>query len=157
MVRHLSRREINACQDPHDWNSWDHYQTIHETRLSEHPFVVSFRDTLAFGTDSEGAIYLDGVVHCQKNVLLRVTKKFDCRYFGSTRRVRCHTYVYVAWLSGEHPLLKYHNLHENKDEYHHRIYDPATGVEVFHEVLERYQFPIFTKVLDELQTLTEDL
>ena len=26
---------------PHDWNSWDHYRTIHEIRLSEHPFVVS--------------------------------------------------------------------------------------------------------------------
>ena len=157
MVRHLSRREINARQDPHGWNSWDHYQTIHENRLSEHPFVVSFRDTLAFDTDSEGDIYLAGNVHCQKDVLLRVRKEFDSRYFGRTLRVRCHTYAYIAWLPGEHPLLKYHNIHEDRDEYHHRIYDPATGDEVSHDVLERYEFPIFTKVLDDLQTLTEDL
>ena len=157
MVRHLSRREINARQDPHGWNSWDHYQTIHENRLSEHPFVVSFRDTLAFDTDSAGDIYLDGVVHCQKDVRLRVTKKFDSRYSGRTRQVRCHTYAYIAWLPGEHLLLKYHNTHADKDEYHRRIYNPATGAEVSHKVLERCQFPIFTEVLDELQTLTQDL
>ena len=54
-------------------------------------------------------------------------------------------------------MLKYHNVHRNRDEYHHRIYDPPTGEEVFHETLERYQFPVFTEVLDELQALTQDL
>ena len=63
----------------------------------------------------------------------------------------------MAWLPGEHLLLKYHNLHRDRDEYHHRIYDPRTGEEVFHETLERYQFPVMTEVLDELQTLTADL
>ena len=54
-------------------------------------------------------------------------------------------------------LLKYHNLHQDPNEYHHRIYDPATGIEVFHEVLQRYQFPTFTEVLDELQIIAEGL
>ena len=100
---------------------------------------------------------LRGTVQCQNNVLLDVVKWFDTRYSGSTMRVRCHTYVYIGWLQGEHLLLKYHNVHSNRDEYHHRIYDPSTGDEVFHEVIERYQFPLFTEVLDELQTLTQGL
>ena len=158
MVFHLpSAAQIAPRKDPHDWNSWDHYQTIHENRLSEHPFVVSFLDTLAFTDASEGAISLRGYVHCQKDVLLRVRKEFESRYFGQTLRVRCYTYAYIAWLPGEHLLLKYHNIHEDGDEYHHRIYDPDTGIELHHEVLERYQFPVFTEVLDELEALTQDL
>ncbi len=98
-----------------------------------------------------------GQVRCCKTVVLAVEKWFDTQYFGNTLRVRCHTYTYVAWLPGEHLLLKYHNLHEDRDEYHHRVYDPATGVEIFHEVLQRYQFPIFTEVLDELQIIAEGL
>ena len=54
-------------------------------------------------------------------------------------------------------LLKYHNLHKDRDEYHHRIYDPTTGEEVLHEVLERYQFPVFSEVMDELEYLSRDL
>ena len=100
---------------------------------------------------------LRGTVQCQNNVLLDVVKWFDTRYSGSTMRVRRHTYVYIGWLQGEHLLFKYHNVHSNRDEYHHRIYDPSTGDEVFHEVIERYQFPLFTEVLDELQTLTQGL
>jgi hypothetical protein len=58
---------------------------------------------------------------------------------------------------GQHLLLKYHNLHTDRNEYHHRIYNPVTGEELHHEVLERHQFPTFTEVLDELQTLTQKL
>lgn len=151
----LHRSSLPYQRDPHDWNTWDHYLTIHESRLSQHPFVVS--DTLAFTNEGEGVILLRGAVQCQKNVLLDVGKWFETRFSGNNLRIRCHTYVYIGWLRGEHLLLKYHNIHRDRDEYHHRIYDPATGVEVFHEVLERYQFPLFTEVLDELQTLTQDL
>ena len=155
MVLDLSRSQIAPRNDPHDWNSWDHYLTIHENLLREHPFVVS--DTLAFTNVAEDVISLRGTVQCQKNALLEVEKWFETRYSGHTLRVRCHTYVYIGWLEGEHLLLKYHNVHRNQDEYHHRIYDPSTGTEVFHEVLERYQFPVFTEVVDELQALTRDL
>ena len=157
MVLRLSRREIAPRQDPHDWNSWHHYQSIHEIRLSEHPFVLSFQDTLAFTDEGEGSLALQGIVHCRNNALLEVEKWYETRYFGRTLRVRCYSYRYIAWLPGEHLLLKYHNVHEDRDEYHHRIYDPASGVELFHETLERYQFPIFTEVLDELEILTRDL
>ncbi len=157
MVFHLSRREIDARQDRHGWNSWDHYRTIHEIRLSEHPFVVSFQDTLVFSNEGKGDISLIGRVYCHKDAILEVEKWFDTSYFGNTLRVKCYSYRYIAWLPGEHLLLKYHNIHEDEDEYHHRIYDPATGEEVYHEVLERYQFPLFTEVLDELQAMTQDL
>ena len=155
MVFQLSRGQIAPRKDPHDWNSWDHYRTIHENRLREHPFVVS--DTVTFTDEGEGVISQKGFVHCQKDVILEVEKWFESRYFGRTLRVRCHTYVYIGWLRGEHLLLKYHNVHRDRNEYHHRICDPTTGDEVFHEVLERHQFPIFTEVLDELQTLAQDL
>ena len=115
----------------------------------------AFRE--AIGSDDEGSIYLRGNVYCRKAVLLRVGKEFETRYSGNTLRVRCHTYAYIAWRPGENLLLKYHNLHRDDDAYHHRIYDPATGKELLHETLERYQFPIFTEVLDELEILTQDL
>ena len=157
MVRHLSRRQIPPRQDPHDWNSWDHYQSIHESRLSQHPFVVSFRDTLGFRHGADGDIALTGQIHCRQNVVLEVSKWFDARYFGRTLRVRCHTYAYIAWLPGEHLLLKYHNLHRDRSEYIHRIYNPATGDEVLYEELQRYQFPTFPEVLDELEYLAAGL
>ena len=155
MVFSLSRRQIAPRQDPHDWNSWDHYQTIHESRLSQHPFVVS--DTLAFTDEGEGVILQSGIVQCLKNVMVEVEKWFETRYFGNTLRVRCHTYTYIGWLPGEHLLLKYHNLHADPDDYIHRVYDPDTGKQILYERLERYQFPTFAEVLDELEYLAQSL
>ena len=155
MVFRLSRSQIAPRKDPHDWNSWDHYLTIHEVRLSDHPFVVS--DTLAFTEEGRGVILQSGIVDCQKSVRLEVEKWFESRYFGQTLRVRCRIYRYIAWALGGHLLLKYHNLHRDSNEYHHRVYDPATGDEVFHEVLDRYQFPTLTEVLDELELISQDL
>ncbi len=75
--------------------------------------------------------------------MLEVDKWFEARYFGSTLRVRCHTYTYIGWLPGEHLLLKYHNVHRDRGDYIHRVYDPATGKQILYERLERYQFPTF--------------
>ena len=58
---------------------------------------------------------------------------------------------------GEHLLLKYHNLHQDPNEYIHRVYDPVSGDEVFYEILERYQFPTLPEVLDELEIIAQDL
>ena len=157
MVRGLSRASLDAQKDPHDWNSWDHYRTIHDARLSQHPFIADEPDTLSFEHRAGDVIYLTGRVYCRKNVVLQVEKRFETRWSGNVLRVRCHSYAYVAWVPGQHLLLKYHNLHRDHDEYHHRIYDPVTGEEIFHEILERRQFPTFSEVLDELQLLTEDL
>ena len=55
------------------------------------------------------------------------------------------------------PLIKYHNLHRNPDEYVHRVYNPSTGKQILYETLQRYQFPTFSEVLDELEYLAESL
>ena len=107
--------------------------------------------------EDERVLSLRGTVHCQQDVQLLVTKIFDVRYFGDILRVRCHTYRYVGWLPGERLLLKYHNLHRDRNEYVHRVYDPATGEQILYEPLLRYQFPTFPEVLDELEYLAESL
>ena len=155
MVFSLSRSQIAPRKDPHDWNSWDHYRTIQDIRLSEHTFAV--KDTLAFSEVAEGELLLRGFVTCQKSVVLEVEKWFDIQYFGNTPRVRCHTYVYIGWLRREHLLLKYHNLHQDPNEYIHRVYNPDSGDEVLYEILERYQFPTLPEVLDELEIIARDL
>ena len=89
---------------------------------------------------------------------MQVTKKFDVRYDGRGRRyVRCYSYNYVGYLPGHHLLLKYHNLHADPDDYIHRVYDPDTGKQILYERLERYQFPTFSEVLDELESLAQRL
>jgi hypothetical protein len=62
--------------------------------------------------------------------------------------------VYVAWMRGKGLVLKYHNVHRDPDEYVHRVYDPNTGDETGSEILTRFQFPVFTEVLDEAEILT---
>ena len=114
-------------------------------------------DTLVFSEEDEGVISLRGKVHCLKSVVLEVEKWFESQYLGSTLRIRCRIYRYIAWNPGGNLLLKYHNLHRDSNEYHHRVYDPATGREIFHETLERYQFPTFPEVLDELEIIVRDL
>ena len=127
--------------------------------MTEHPFVISFQDTLVFEMpDDEGPIRLDGYVLCRNEVLLEVTKKLAVRYDNrGRRRVRCYSYRYIGIVPGRCLLLKYHNRHENSDEYIHRVYNPATGDEVLYEELQRHQFPTFPEVLDELEYLARDL
>ena len=160
MVSDLRRAAIPPRNDPHDWNSWDNYQAVHNRRLSEHPFVAVFpQDTLAVQVfEFAGLIRFAGYVPCQKNVLLQVTKELSIRYDNRGRMfVRCHSYRYIGIVPGRHLLLKYHNLHDNPDDYIHRVYDPATGQQALYEVLQRYQFPTFPEVLDELEYLARAL
>ncbi len=100
---------------------------------------------------------LEGDVHCSRGVTLRVEKRFESRYSGGLRRIRCYSYRYAAWVTGGNPVLRYHNVHQNDDDYHHRVFDPLTGEEVFYERLERYQFPLFNEVLDEIELVTRPL
>ena len=155
----LSRAGIPARADPHDWNTWDHYLTIHQRRLAEHPFVdPSIPNTLAFlETGREGTLLLSGQLYCFRKSVLEVEKWYESRYFGRLRKVRCYSYRYAAWVQGGHPILRYHNVHRNDSEYHHRVFDPLTGAETGYETLYRYQFPLFTEVLDEMELITRPL
>lgn len=155
----LSRAGIPVRADPHDWNTWDHYLTIHQRRLADHPFIDhSIPNTLEFlETGPEGNLLLSGWVFCFRKVVLEVEKWYQRRYFGRLRKVRCYSYRYSAWIQGGHPVLRYHNVHRNDDEYHHRVFNPLTGAETGYETLRRDQFPLFTEVLDEVEFITRPL
>ena len=82
----------------------------------------------------------------------------NCDMSGLPLQVRCHTYRYIGWLRGGHLLMKYHNLHKDRcrvSPSYIRPYDRM--MEVLHEVLERYQFPVFSEVVDELEYLSRNL
>lgn len=96
---------------------------------------------------------LDGVVRCQGNIVLEVTKKFRLRMRNGRTDIRCERYRYIGRELGRRVVLKYHNFHDDPDEYVHRVYNPETGGEIYYEVLARYQFPTFAEVLDELEAL----
>lgn len=161
MDARLSRSRIVRKRDPHDWNSYDHYRTIHEKRLAEHPFVdESQPNTLEFKFVEDQGVRLllhEGRVYCKRGVILEVEKWFACRYAGEILQVKCILYRYVAWIKNGHPILRYHNLHENHDEYHHRVFDPQTGKPILYETLTRSQFPLFSEVLDEIDLVMQHL
>lgn len=113
---------------------------------------------MTVGFDDEGGVLaIRGVVHCRKNVALRVSLCFEYDDSYIPHRVRCYRFAYIGWQAGGNLLLKYHNLHTDPGEYHHRVYDPATGKEIMYERLLRYQFPTFPEVLDELEYLAQGL
>ena len=112
---------------------------------------------MIFDDTQDDEIIIRGNVYCPRGVILEVEKRMDVRHSRGHRRVRTFSYRYAAWVENLGPVLRYHNLHGDLDEYHHRILDPRTGETVFHETLERRQFPTFTEVLDELEVLTRPL
>ena len=150
----LSRAGIARSGDPHSWLSLDRYRTIHEKRLEEHPVVdLSRPNTIKFSLfESGGHEYVRclGSVYCVDGVELAVGKVFETRRVGGVPQVRGVGYRYVAWRPGEHLILKYHNLHADPTEFHHRVYDPATGEQTGYERLTRNQFPTLSEVLDEI-------
>ena len=155
MVRDLSRGTLAPRNDPHDWNSLDHYQSIHELRMENHEFVIRYKDTLVFERVGESSwIRLRGFVYCRKGVILEVDKWLETN--GSIpERIRGRSYLYVAWVRGMKWILRYHNKHKDESEYIHRICDPRSGNELLEEVLRRDQFPTLSQILDELEVLAE--
>ena len=66
-----------------------------------------------------------------------------------------HYIRYVAYIVGGRGIVKFHNMHIKDDNSHHRVYHPLTGDEILYERLERYQFPTFSEVLDEIELVVE--
>lgn len=134
----LKRRgSIKASGDRHGWNSWDHYQEIHDRRLAEHPFVDPSRpNTLewhCYTENQRGCLFLGGEVYCRNRIVLEVRKWFEIRLVGREQpQIRAFKYVYAAKIPGRHLILKYDNGHdETPEEYHHHVYDIDTGEEIF--------------------------
>ena len=157
MVKKTPSDSPRPKSDPHNWNTLDHYRSIHDRCLETHSFVDHTRpDTLKF-TDLGDTVRLEGKVFCLRGVILAVEKILEVCEIGRQRKVRGKSYCYAAWIEGKHTILKYHNIHNNDDDYHRRAYDLLTGEEVSHKTVERREFPIFTDVLDELETMTDAL
>ena len=155
----LSRSAIARQVDPHGWCSYDNYRTTHETRLRDHYFVDDSRlDTITFEFfKNDGALFvvLQGTVYCRGGIQLEVQKILETKYKGRHLHVKGLRYKYIARIVGENLILKYHNLHENRDDYIHRVFNPKTGEEIGSETLRRYQFPLFSEILDELSSIME--
>jgi len=156
----ISRSKIVRENDPHNWNSYDHYRTIHDKRIAEHSFIDGTKpNTLEFQFHEfkdELLLSLGGLVYCNHQITLDVEKWFETRYVGKQLQINCFSYRYIASKHRGTLILKYHNLHENHGEYFHRIFNPQSGELVFTEVLKRSQFPTFTEVLDEMELLTRN-
>ncbi len=158
MVLRLSRIAISERPDPHGWQSWENYKAVLDIRLAQRPFVIRHLDTLDIGFDADTAdLLMTGIVYCERGVALEIRILFEYDNAHIPHRVRGLRYAYIGWQIGGNLLLKYHNLHANPDDYIHRIYDPATGKQMLCEALQRYQFPTFSEVLDELEHLARAL
>ena len=160
MEARFARTQTTVGADPHQWHTYEQYRIVNDQRLDEHSFIDRTRqDTLRFEEveDDEGvfSIHLEGNLYCLGGVTLKIEKWFETRVTPSgLLQVRGDNYRYIGYKRGGNRILKYHNLHEDKDEYFHRIYDPETDQLKFSEVLTRDQFPVMTDVLDELEQLT---
>jgi hypothetical protein len=99
------------------------------------------------------SIWLSGPIYCYENVILEVEKELETQIKGRLLQVRGKKYRYAAWVRRHHSLLRYHNVHRDDDDYHHRVFNWRTGEEVLYERLERHQFPTLSEVLDEVQAV----
>ena len=161
MEARFARAQIAVRTDPHQWHTFEQYRVVHDQRLEENHFIdYSRKDTLVFEeVENEGVllIHLEGDVYCLNGVTLKVEKWFETRQTADRLlQVKGITYRYIGYKRGGNLVLKYHNLHEDEDEYMHRIYDGETGDLIFSEALTRAQFPVMTDVLDELEKLASD-
>ncbi len=158
MVLCLSRIAIPERPDPNGWQSWENYKAVLDIQLEQRPFITRYLDTLEIGFDADmGDLLITGTVYCGKGIALEVRNLFEYDDSHIPHRVRCSRYAYIGWQINGNLMLKYHNLHDNPDDYIHRVYDPATGQQALYEVLQRYQFPTFPEVLDELEYLARAL
>ena len=143
--------------DPHDWNSYENYRQIHDSRLNTHTFVDhSANNTLEFEFfEQDGYVYLwiYGEITCKHNITLHVDKILETRQVAKGRiQVRGFYYCYNASKKGKSNILRYDNAHDF-DDYHKHTYDTSTGKHAVRENLTRAQFPTLADVLDEIEKL----
>ena len=103
---------------------------------------------------------MSGLVFCLGGVTLEVDKSLRQAYVGNSLKVRGVRYRYVAWIprgsqQGKAPVLRYHNIHRNDQDYHHRVFNPQTGELVGYETLRRFQFPTLGEIIDEIAVVLE--
>lgn len=95
---------------------------------------------------------------CKQGIVLEVQKSLERTIVGGRPQVRGLKYRYVAWIPRASsyfgvPVLRYHNLHERDEDFHHRVFSPQTGEQILYETLERSQFPVMSEILDEIEAI----
>lgn len=145
--------------DPHDWNSWDNYQTIHEKVLEEHAFIL---ENLLEWTYLEDPLLLilGGHLICSHNVVVSVSKVLETRQGPRGRlEVRGWKYAYNAFFAGRHNILRYDNTHAAEtvpeQEFHRHTFDLETGAELPTTRLHRHEMPALSAFLDEVAAVVE--
>ena len=97
---------------------------------------------------------------CKQGVVLEVQKSLERMIVSGRPQVRGLKYRYVVWLPRGSsnvgvPVLRYHNLHSQDEDYHHRVFNPQTGEQILYETLDRLQFPVMSEILDEIEAVLE--
>ncbi|HEY1298132.1 MAG TPA: DUF6516 family protein [Chloroflexota bacterium] len=144
--------------DPHDWNSWDNYQTIHEKVLDEHTFI--FENLLEWTyLEDPLLLVLSGHLICDHNVIVAVSKVLETRLGPRDRlEVRGWKYSYNAFFAGRHNILRYDNTHADEppdQEFHRHAFDLKSGTELPTTRLHRRDMPVLSSFLDEVAALVE--
>jgi len=127
--------------------------------VENHPFVLDHKSPPLLFTPYRvgGKAYIEvhGDIHCQRNIILSVTKHLETRPVGEGGRIQVRglSYRYNASLQGKHEILRYDNTHSTYDYYHKHLFDPVSGTELDVIPLTREEFPVCHQVLDEIMEI----
>jgi hypothetical protein len=144
--------------DPHDWNSWDNYQTIHEKVLEEHAFILENQLEWTVVPGRNPLLVLEGELVCEAGVSVSVYKVLETRVNSRGRpEVRGWKYSYNARFAGRHNILRYDNIHATEtlaeEEFHRHDFDLSTGRELSVTLLHRHDLPVLSEFLNEVAEL----
>lgn len=77
---------------------------------------------------------------------------------GGRRQLRGFSYRYNAYVRNGHNVLRYDNGHsETPEEFHRHLFDPRTGGELEKRIITRYDLPVLSDMLTEIQILLDEL
>src|SRR5690349_11267636 len=146
--------------NPHQWNNWENYRTIHEGYMEFHPFVIE--DHLEWKIVGDpylpDAIWLVGYIICKQGVHIDVRKLLETRLVGHGQlQVRGLRYSYNAYIPGQSNILRYDNGHADPDEFHRHEFDLSTSREKLpRTILARQEMPTLAQFLEEVAAIVHD-
>lgn len=146
--------------DPHAWNNWDNYRTIHESYMEQIPFVVEDHLTWDIIGDPSfpDEILLVGYIICKQGVYVHVQKRLETRLVGHGQlQVRGLRYAYNAFVPGQYNILRYDNGHADALEFHRHEFDVKTGKEKLPtQILTGSKMPTLAQFLHEVASIVDN-
>jgi hypothetical protein len=120
--------------DRHNWISWDQYQNVHHSCLSDYLDYFILEDGLDVAK-TDALVYWKGVLVCADGIEIRVAKVQEVRYRNGQPEVRTFNYSYhvLQRVEGEAcNLFRYDNAHPhlNHPDPHHRHQYDDNGIEI---------------------------